>query len=212
MTVAGLRTEYTRGGLLETDLDPDPIRQFAAWFAAAQDARVPEPNAMVLATASPDGVPSARMVLLKGFDERGFVFYTNYESQKGSNLSENPRAALLFFWEPLQRQVRITGPVARLTREESAAYFHSRPVGSQLGALASHQSSVVPNREALEAAYARLAAEYESAEIPLPDYWGGYRVVPETIEFWQGRPNRLHDRLRYKKRNGGGWLIERLAP
>lgn len=212
MTVAGLRTEYTRGGLLETDLDPDPIRQFAAWFAAAQDARVPEPNAMALATASPDGVPSARMVLLKGFDERGFVFYTNYESQKGGNLSENPRAALLFFWEPLQRQVRITGPVARLTREESAAYFHSRPVGSQLGALASHQSRVVPNREALEAAYARLAAEYESAEIPLPDYWGGYRVVPETIEFWQGRPNRLHDRLRYVRQPDGPWRIERLAP
>lgn len=196
--------------LLETDLDADPLRQFERWFAEARDV-MRAAEAMAVATASADSVPSVRMVLLKGFDERGFVFFTGYDSRKGRDLSFNPRAALLLYWDPLGRQVRIEGPVERTSPEESEAYFHSRPRGSQLAALASNQSGVIANRDEIDARFAELERELADEEIPLPPAWGGFRVVPETYEFWQHRENRLHDRLRYR-RDGDAWVLERLSP
>jgi pyridoxamine 5'-phosphate oxidase len=198
-------------GLKEEDLDPDPIKQFQLWFAEVQAAGIVEPTAMVLATADRQGRPSARTVLLKSVDRRGFVFYTNYESRKGRDLAENPRAALVFNWPQLRRQVCIEGSVTKVSREESEAYFRTRPRGHQLGAWASRQSSVVSGREELDRRLAELELEYRGKEIPLPPYWGGYLVAPERIEFWQGRANRMHDRLVYR-RQGEGWVVERLSP
>jgi pyridoxamine 5'-phosphate oxidase len=199
--------------LTERDVDPDPIRQFERWFAEAQAAGVPDVNAMTLATTAADGMPSARVVLLKGVDERGFVFYTDYRSQKGDELSHNSRAALVFYWSPLERQVRISGTASRTSPEESAAYFATRPLASRLSATASRQSSTITDRASLEARVAELARTYSDANPPpLPSHWGGFRVAPTAVEFWQGRANRLHDRLRYTKSTGGVWAIERLSP
>ena len=206
-----MRREYTRAALAEADLDADPVVQFGRWFEQAEQPSLLEPTAMTLATATLDGRPSARMVLLRGFDERGFCFYTNYESRKGAELAANPRAALVFWWDKLERQVRIEGPVAPTSRAESEAYFHSRPPGSQLSAAASPQSRVIDGRAVLERRVAELATGLPDGELPLPNFWGGYRLAHEVVEFWQGRPNRLHDRLRYR-RAGEGWKIERLAP
>jgi pyridoxamine 5'-phosphate oxidase len=207
-----IRQDYRHGPLDESDLAPDPFQQFSRWFQQAIESGALEPNAMTLATATRNGAPSARMVLLKEVDERGFVFYTNYDSQKGRELAENPRAALVFYWANLSRQVRVVGEVARVTRKESLAYFRQRPLGAQLGALASRQSQVIPNREVLEQRVAELAAQYPEGDVPLPDDWGGYRLAPRAIEFWQGRPDRLHDRLRYTRAPDGRWVIERLSP
>jgi pyridoxamine 5'-phosphate oxidase len=206
-----MRSEYARGGLAEADVDADPVVQFGRWFEQAESAGLLEPTAMTLATSTPDGRPSARMVLLRGFDERGFCFYTNYESRKGGELAANPRAALVFWWGELERQVRIEGRVERTSRSESEAYFHSRPPGSQLSAAASPQSQVIDGRAVLEERVARLATGHQDGQVPLPGFWGGYRLVHEVVELWQGRPNRLHDRLRYR-RAGDRWRIERLAP
>ena len=198
--------------LREEHVDGDPVRQFAAWFAAAQSAGVSQPEAAALATATVDGAPSVRMVLVKQADDDGFVFFTNYESRKGGELAANPRAALLFHWEPFGRQVRIEGPVQRTTREQSEAYAHSRGRGSQLSALASPQSRTIESRELLERRVSELAERHADGDIPLPDTWGGFRLTPETFEFWQHRDNRLHDRLRYRRGSDAGWQIERLAP
>ncbi|HET8980551.1 MAG TPA: pyridoxamine 5'-phosphate oxidase [Solirubrobacteraceae bacterium] len=198
--------------LREEDVDPDPVAQFAVWFQEAAAAGVAAPEAAALATATPAGAPSVRMVLVKRADARGFVFYTNYESRKGRELAANPRAALLFHWIPLARQVRVEGPVQRTTAEETAAYVRSRARGSQLSALASPQSRSIESRQALEARVAELSARYEGGELPLPDNWGGFRLTPKVFEFWQGRASRLHDRLRYRPGASGGWDRERLAP
>jgi pyridoxamine 5'-phosphate oxidase len=212
MSLDDLRREYTQRGLREDDLAADPFTQFGVWFDEVAQAEVREPNAMTLATATPDGQPSARMVLLKGVDARGFAFFTNYESRKGNELSVNPRAALVFFWVQLERQVRVEGRVERVWGEESDLYFANRPQGSQLGAWASQQSAVLADRGTLETRYEELRSQYQGEAIPRPPFWGGYRVVPETVEFWQGRVNRLHDRLRYRRQADGSWVIERLSP
>lgn len=207
-----LRKEYSLAGLSEADADADPFAQFGRWFAEALRADLREPNAMTVATATPEGVPSARIVLLKGWDERGFAFYTNYEGQKGREIAANPAVALVFYWPELERQVRIVGDVARTSAAESDAYFASRPLGSRLGAMVSRQSTVIPDRATLEARLLQLEAEYREAAPPRPDFWGGYRVAPHHFEFWQGRPNRLHDRLSYQRDEDGAWAIERLSP
>jgi pyridoxamine 5'-phosphate oxidase len=212
MGLADLRKDYSLAGLLEKDLARDPFRQFDQWFQEAGAAKIPEPNAMVCSLATADGRPSSRIVLLKGVDGRGFVFYSNYDSRKGRELAANPRASLLFPWIALERQVIVEGTVTRVSREESAAYFHSRPLASQLSAWASLQSAIIPNRAALEDAYKAVEKKHVGEEVPLPPNWGGYRVSPETVEFWQGRRSRLHDRLRYRRDKTGDWLIERLAP
>ena len=198
--------------LREEDVDADPVRQFTSWFEQARSAGISQPEAAALATASTDGTPSVRMVLVKQANESGFVFFTNYESRKGGELTTNPHAALLFHWEPFGRQVRIEGRVARTEREESEAYARSRPRGSQLSALASPQSRAVESREFLERRVAELDERHAGDEVPLPDHWGGFRLTPETFEFWQHRDNRLHDRLRYTPSPGASWRIERLAP
>jgi pyridoxamine 5'-phosphate oxidase len=207
-----MRRDYTeRGALLETDLAADWVTQFATWFAEAAAHGLPEPNAMIVATADRDGRPSARTVLLKGYDARGFVFYTNYTSRKGTEAAVNPYASLVFPWFPMQRQVLVAGPVEKVSRAETEAYFATRPRGSQLGAWASPQSQVLADRAAVEAGLAEAVARFGAGPVPAPPHWGGLRVVPDTVEFWQGRSSRLHDRLRYR-REAGGFVVERLAP
>lgn len=209
--LASLRRDYTLASLDESEVHEDPFEQFSRWFDEARRAEVGEPNAMTLATATAEGVPSARTVLLKSFDPRGFVFFTNHDSQKGTELTRNPRASLVFFWQPIERQVLIAGTVARVAREESEDYFRQRPRLSQLGAWASAQSQVVPSRRALEDRFAEVEARFAGQEIPCPPHWGGFRLAPTHIEFWQGRRSRLHDRIRYV-RKGEGWLVERVCP
>ena len=210
-TIADLRREYASRALAESEAKADAIQQFGLWFEEALETQLLDVNAMTLATATSSGEPSARIVLLKGYDERGFVFFTNYESAKGEQLAANPRACLLFFWAELERQVRITGNVEKTSRDESEQYFLSRPLESQIGAWASAQSRPVANRAELEERYATLLSNYAEGNIPVPHYWGGYRVNPDAIEFWQGRKSRLHDRLLYTKRDGA-WSRVRLAP
>ncbi|HEY6948153.1 MAG TPA: pyridoxamine 5'-phosphate oxidase [Gemmatimonadales bacterium] len=211
MSIAHLRREYARARLDERNVDPDPLVQFHRWFDDARRAELPEPNAMTLATATPGGVPSARMVLLKAVDGRGFTFFTDYRSRKGQELEANPHAALVFFWGELERQVRITGTASRVSREETEAYFRTRPRESRLGAWTSHQSTVLAGRETLEARLREVAARHPGDEVPTPPHWGGYLLKPDALEFWQGRESRLHDRVRYQ-REAGGWRIERLSP
>ncbi|MEY2545333.1 MAG: pyridoxamine 5-phosphate oxidase [Verrucomicrobiota bacterium] len=206
------RYEHAPGGLRRGDLDPNPFTQFSNWFTAAVEAGIRDVNSMALATADENARPSVRIVLLKGFEEDGFVFFTNYESDKGKQLAANPFAALGFYWIELDRQIRISGPVEKTSHEESERYFHSRPLGSQLGAWASRQSEVIDGRRVLEAKLAELTERFEKKPIPLPPHWGGFRLKPDTFEFWQGRANRLHDRFRYTRGKDRQWSIERLAP
>jgi pyridoxamine 5'-phosphate oxidase len=200
------------GRLREHEVNPDPLEQFRIWLDEALAANLPQPVGMTLATATPDGSPSARVVLLRGFDSRGFAFFTNFNSRKAQELDANPRAALVFYWAAFDRQVRVEGRVERVAAEESDVYFHSRPLGHQLGALVSPQSQVIPNREALDERMEELAEKYRTEPVPRPEHWGGYRVVPNSIEFWQSQDNRLHDRLRFRRLAAGNWRLERLAP
>jgi pyridoxamine 5'-phosphate oxidase len=211
-SIASLRRDYSSQSLLESDVEADPVLQFHKWWDQALKSEIVEPNAMTLATASNDGMPSARIVLLKGFDENGFVFYTNYKSFKGMQLEENPKACLVFFWKELERQVRITGLVKKAPEKESDAYFHSRPIGSQIGAWASPQSQVIGGRDWLDEAYLKQVERFRQKNPGRPEHWGGYLVQPVIAEFWQGRPSRLHDRIQYTLSEQGGWKIERLAP
>jgi pyridoxamine 5'-phosphate oxidase len=210
--IASIRKNYSQKTLSEDSVDQDPVIQFEKWWQEAIDSKIDEVNAMTLATASADGLPSARIVLLKGFSARGFVFYTNYDSYKGKQLEENPRACLVFFWKELERQVRIVGIVQKVSEEQSDEYFHSRPVGSQVGASVSPQSTIIESREWLEGKYRELEQKVANSAIQRPGNWGGYIVKPVVIEFWQGRPSRLHDRLEYSLQENGKWKIERLAP
>ncbi len=205
-----LREEYTRGGLLESEASLDPFEQIHTWIGEAETAGVTEWNAMALATASASGIPSVRMVLLKGIDT-GFVFYTNYDSRKGLDLLANPNAALCLYWKELERQIRVTGRVERTSREESLQYFRSRPSGAQIGAWLSRQSQPIERRETLEADFAKYSEQFGAGEVPLPEHWGGFRLIPQAIELWQGRANRLHDRLEYQ-RTESGWSRQRLSP
>ena len=210
--LAALRQDYAQRGLRREELDPDPIRQFNAWLDEAVRHELVEPNAMTLATVDAAGQPWTRTVLLKVCDARGFVFFTNYESAKARQLAANARAAVTFWWGPLERQVNVTGVVSQVSRDESEGYFHSRPVASQLGAWASRQSDVLADRAQLERQFEEACARFADVEIPLPPHWGGCCLAPESVEFWQGRRSRLHDRLRYTREPGGDWKIERLSP
>jgi pyridoxamine 5'-phosphate oxidase len=211
-SIAQIRKEYMMQSLDESDLSADPVEQFARWWDNAVESSIDEMNAMTLATSDANGNPSARVVLLKGFDSKGFVFYTNYESRKGSELDQNPRACLVFYWKELERQVRIEGKVSRIDPADSDAYFHSRPEGSRLGAWASPQSKVISGRQELDLLQHRAEERFAGREIPRPSHWGGYLVSPHLVEFWQGRPSRLHDRIVYQLMEKGGWKKERLAP
>jgi len=211
-SIADIRKTYAQAQLLESETAADPMEQFGKWWEQAVRAEILEVNAMTLATVNADGMPDARIVLLKGMDGQGFHFYTNYQSRKGQQLEINPRAALVLFWKELERQVRIKGRMERLPDAESDAYFHSRPRESQLGAVSSPQSEIIADRSWLEERYRSVEASFEGKEITRPDHWGGYRLIPESIEFWQGRPGRMHDRLEYKKDPSGSWFRQRLAP
>ncbi len=211
-SIADLRKDYTLKNLNEEEIDQNPFIQFKIWFNQSVAAQLPEPNAMTLATCTPDGKPSARMVLLKDIDELGFVLFTNYKSQKGQEISVNPQAALVFWWAELERQVRIVGTVEKISSAQSDSYFEVRPPFSRLGAWASNQSQVIANRDVLEAQLIEFQRQYENQEVPRPPHWGGFRVIPQEIEFWQGRSSRLHDRLRYTLVDNGNWKIERLSP
>ena len=210
--IAALRHDYVAHGLRRADLDADPVKQFSKWFAEAAAAEIRDVNAMNLATIAADGRPDARVVLLKAISDRGFVFFTNYSSAKARQLAAIPQAALTFYWVQLERQIRVRGRAEKTSPAESEEYFRSRPLGSRLGAWASRQSEVIANRAVLEAQLAEITARFADGEVPLPEEWGGYRVVPDEIEFWQGRANRLHDRFRYRRESDGAWVIERLSP
>jgi pyridoxamine 5'-phosphate oxidase len=210
--IADIRKNYSRKKLSETKANPHPLKQFAKWWKQAVKSNLEDVNAMTLATASPDGVPSARIVLLKDFSEKGFTFFTNYNSFKGQQLSENPKACLVFFWKELERQVRITGLVEKISEEDNNEYFYSRPVDSQLGAITSPQSQVIESREWLDNKFVQIKKEMGNGNIQRPSNWGGYVIKPVIIEFWQGRPSRLHDRLQYTIQQNGEWKMERLAP
>ncbi len=212
MDLSALREEYTRDGLTREDLNPSPTHQFTQWFEQAQTMQIAEPNAMSLSTVSPEGQPNLRTVLLKYYDEDGFVFFTNYSSNKAQDIETNPRVALMFLWLGLERQVIIQGKAEKISKSETMKYFLSRPHGSQLGAWCSHQSSVITGRKMLELKLDEMKRKFKNGEVPVPSFWGGYRVKPENIEFWQGRPSRLHDRFAYSLQDDANWDIERLAP